>query len=885
MSEILVRRYTKRKDGNKIEPKKYKTFKKSERVLVFDTETTIEAFQNLKIGFFQLYDRDELLHQGLFYERENLTQKEVNAIGEYIKENNIALYTREDFVHKIFYREVYDNNALCIGFNLFFDLMRLLIGVGEGEERNKGAFSVELSKYKNLPRLIMRDVGNNLSFINFGGAYDFFKKRNKKYSQGYFLDLATLACIFLDKKKIKLKTAGEAFNTKVIKIDAEHHGTIDKKYIEYCINDVKATYALYVELMKELKRYEINIHPCSVYSSAGLGKYALHQMGIKPLNLQQPDFPLELKEYLTNAYYGGRCELTYRRKSVKVTTLDFLSMYPSLTILMDLWNYIIADKVVMEDATNETIEFLKKIDLNKLQDKEIWKHMCILVKLVPEEDCLPARMCYKKDSDIPNIGINYLTYGGELYYALPDVIASVLITGKIPKITKAIRFIPKGIQSKLKPTRILGFDIDPRTENFFKKAIEKRQEIKNQLKNTTDTQNKNYLDGTQKALKILASATTYGIFMEMRRVKEDVSLINFDDDSDLEVDQFEEEGEFFNPLIAVMEIAGARLFLTMAEQKVKELGERHYYCDTDSFFVPPHVAKDLQEYFQPLSPYSFDDPFFKIEKENLWFYGISSKRYVLYDFDGKNINIYETDKEKGYKLHGLGHLKDPFDKEKEDWHKDIWLDILKCHYGFITKQNLQEKYSKYYAVSSLTVSTISLWHRFKELNNEKDFKEQIKPANFFLIGVKANGVKPIAPFSKKAQQAVHLPFIDYETGKILQGEEYWGTLWDVLDQYMNHPESKFNGEDGFLERRHIKATGVEKIGKEIIDLDQHLLKVKYPERYLTFQQKCDKILNMTIPEARNKGVSRSTFWDIQQRVKKDSKSFKWDSKAVRKLLK
>jgi hypothetical protein len=104
--------------------------------------------------------------------------------------------------------------------------------------------------------------------------------------------------------------------------------------------------------------------------------------------------------------------------------------------------------------------------------------------------------------------------------------------------------------------------------------------------------------------------------------------------------------------------AGASLFLTMAGAKLEELGAIHAYMDTDSVFVPPEKAQELVDSFQPLNPYNMDIPLLKPEKENLWFYGIASKRYALYNYKDEKIGFMEG--ERSYKLHGLGHLTKPF---------------------------------------------------------------------------------------------------------------------------------------------------------------------------------------------------------------------------------
>jgi len=59
----------------------------------------------------------------------------------------------------------------------------------------------------------------------------------------------------------------------------------------------------------------------------------------------------------------------------------------------------------------------------------------------------------------------------------------------------------------------------------------------------------------------------------------------------------EKSGKSFYPLLAVMITSGDRLFLTMAEARLKELGSIHAYMDTDSVFVPPEKAQELAEFF------------------------------------------------------------------------------------------------------------------------------------------------------------------------------------------------------------------------------------------------------------------------------------------------
>ena len=419
-----------------------------------------------------------------------------------------------------------------------------------------------------------------------------------------------------------------------------------------------------------------------------------------------------------------------------------------------------------------------------------------MVKIQPDKDILSVRTDYKGDNKGYNVGINPLSSKFELWYSLLDVIGSYLQTGKIPKIIEAIRFIPIGVQKGLRKTRILGIDIDPLKDNIIQVLVEERQKIK-PIK---------HLSRRAQAMKILVNALSYGIFIELNpEDKKSECRVYGQDNFITQENKFEKPGKYFHPLLAVMITSGARLFLTMAEVRLKELGAIHAYMDTDSVFVPPDKAQELVEFFQPLNPYDMDISLLKPEKKDLQFYGISSKRYALYTIEKGKIKFMED--ERSYKLHGLGHLTNPFTNSVEDWQGEIWQDILKLHYGLITERDIEEKYSNLYAISRLTITTPNVLNKFKKLNKGKPWKEQIKPFNFFLVGfqtIEENGklVKPMAPFTKDYQKIVYEPFIDYETGEVKEGSKYFKPLSRTILEYVDHPEYKFDGDVGVLDRSY-----------------------------------------------------------------------------------
>ena len=119
-----------------------------ERVLVFDTETRTDLYQNMTFGYFVIYDNDRLDVSGIFYDPVVTTSKEQKILENHSSQNNIELYTLDEF-RKLFLSEVFDLQTLCVGFNLPFDITRIALRATEGKHANQGGFSMLLSLRRN----------------------------------------------------------------------------------------------------------------------------------------------------------------------------------------------------------------------------------------------------------------------------------------------------------------------------------------------------------------------------------------------------------------------------------------------------------------------------------------------------------------------------------------------------------------------------------------------------------------------------------------------------------------------------------------------------------------------------------------------------------------
>jgi hypothetical protein len=88
---------------------------------------------------------------------------------------------------------------------------------------------------------------------------------------------------------------------------------------------------------------------------------------------------------------------------------------------------------------------------------------------------------------------------------------------KAPKVERAIRFSARAIQKKLAAVRIAGnpeYAIIPNRDDFYKSLIDLRRTVQSKAKQAAEDEAER-LDAEQLALKILANATSYGIFIEI----------------------------------------------------------------------------------------------------------------------------------------------------------------------------------------------------------------------------------------------------------------------------------------------------------------------------------------------------------------------------------
>ena len=351
-----------------------------------------------------------------------------------------------------------------------------------------------------------------------------------------------------------------------------------------------------LSLLKRYATYELQKTPNVIVSPASIGKAYLDRIGIKPFLELNPTFPPEIIGYITSNYYGARSECTIAKTPVKVSYLDFTSMYPSEFMLLGLDAFLKAGCIDYEDSTERIQKLLNDVTLESLKDKKFWLNLPCICKFKPKGDVLPWRGKLESKT-ARNISLTCIDDSDtSIWYALADLIASKLHTGKTPIIEQAISFKAYARQSNLNTINMVG-DIELKPgDNLFKRLIEERQRLKFLIKaKDTPDKLKDVYKVQEHNLKIIANATSYGIYMQVDSEepdgnRHDVTVYGLDTFNTL-VSRIEKPGIHYNPIIASSITSGARLILAIAEKLLIDNGGYLAYCDTDSVLISPeHVG-------------------------------------------------------------------------------------------------------------------------------------------------------------------------------------------------------------------------------------------------------------------------------------------------------
>ncbi len=904
--------------------------------LVFDCESRITADQTLTFGFWRFCESRDgayvCLEEGIFHDDAGLATREFNLLRKYAKHHKpetaadgsdrLRLYSRSKFMSEVFGLAI-QAKALIVGFNLPFDLSRIAVDWNTAEN---GGWTLIMRQWRNpktgkvepnesFPRVVIKALNSKTSIIGSTRPPMSLRrskdKRAKLWPRGRFLDVRTLLWA-LRNKSFSLKSACKEFGIPG-KLDHKPSGRVDLDEIEYCRQDVRATVGLLKAAKQEFDLHPIASGPDRMFSPASVAKAYLETLNILYPSTKVKDAEVAYGIFM-QSYFGGRAECRIRNWKVPVCPVDFMSQYPTVNELLGNWGILTAESVTFPDATDEIRKLLSRVTLERCFDRKFWSKFRFFARVRPDNDTLPVRTVYNGTTQ--NIGINYLTSKEALWFAGPDIIASILLTGKVPHIEKAIRVVAHGKQAGLGSTSLRGMvRVDARKHSFFKHVIEQRAAYESN-------------PALHYWLKILANSGSYGLFVELNPNDADAAELHVhsgEDSFPTHSDVVEEPGKWFAPHIASLITSGGRLLLAMLEKCITDAGGAYLFCDTDSAAIVstetrqqiamPNGAKpiaalswaevrQIADRFKSLNPYAIDGSILKIHKLNwdknkkqrqLYGYSIAAKRYSLYTKTRNDIEIVEP------KAHGLGYFYSPKDSpegwehETPLWIFEAWDWIMR---GVLGLDRTTPAWFDLPVMMRLTLSTPH--HALKNLAK----CPLTRPHNFMMLpqicrfgypqNTDPNKFTLITSFSSERDQWMRAKCInihDPESPVYELTDDYDGrralvkNFFMLLDAYQNHPEAKSLGPDGkpcefdtrgLLKRAHITANwppvyiGKEsdkhwEEGEDLSLLDFKAIEYKRKGNAIATDEQLARIATIPKREFMRRGINQHTLEKICNR--------------------
>jgi hypothetical protein len=385
---------------------------------------------------------------------------------------------------------------------------------------------------------------------------------------------------------------------------------------------------------------------------------------------------------------------------------------------------------------------------------------------------LPVRAEYEKGHG-PNLMLRPIEEGPAMWYTLADVVNSLLHNGHVPAIGEAWEAVPIG-RIDTQPLPLMGGkQLDLTERDLLIELGNIRSEWKRLGK---DQPLYGFLE---QGIKAAQNSIAWGIPVEIDQVelaeKESMAVVTGNGILQSKpVKIAEQAGKYYNPLIATHAPAGGRLLLGIAEILASEQGLSYAHTDTDGITLANtglaweafiEQVRHIAAWFTPLSLYAGNPPLLELEDENyaldeqgeaikgqfgrLYFVGIATKRYALYNKRKDGIIIIRAAKE-----HGLGayvipeyqsdspisekiRLKAVQKRKNLLYAYDLWQDFIEWIEALTDVEMSQEggihyqipeqaRYASYHPIHQLTLST---WDRYATYG----LKWGLLPFTFFTV--------------------------------------------------------------------------------------------------------------------------------------------------------
>ena len=779
--------------------------------LVFDTETLTDLSQRLRVLAYQVREHDTLIEAGLAYDPAALTEPELATLRRYAAERGRRLRTHADFVTEVFEVVAAQLRGLVIAHNLAFDISRIAsdhgritAGVTSGGHVDRSMLGgVSFALPGTDLRVQVKRTTARGAFIRLAlGTGLSPEKRNRRRGgratdhRGYFVDTVTLGGAILG-RKLSLAHLAELLGTAHRKTEVDLAGPIDAVLLDYAANDVQVTWECFVDLRERYAAFGLTETPLwRVHSEASIAKGLVREMGIVPWRQSQQDFDRAVLAALLESYYGGRVGCGIRAMPLPGVLLDFTAQYPTVSALLRMWPYHVARGIEASDEDPQSVQtWLERLTVDDILDRSTWSTLHAIVEVDPAGARLPTRAKYGETRTRParglaknrNVALPVRVDHHTQWWTLADAAASVLETGRAPRIVRVLRFRPREAQEDLRPIDVAGderYRVDPYSDDVVRRLVELRAVLRAEsaaARAGGDDRLADELEARAGALKKSANSLAYGVPIEVNVTEHakpiSVTVVRPDGSTfrPIGVNRSEEPGEWFHPLIATLVVAGGRLLLAAAMRLVRDAGGTYAYWDTDGLFVVateaggtvqarglaapagatpvPGLAREtvhaITDRFASLNPYDptlvpgsilnfvavNDDPDTGAERE-IWCFSIAAKRYCLFSLDDDGHPRIASSRTEMYRSeHGLGHLLPPGKGSAaadtgRDWVSEWWEHLLCIELG------VSEPDPEWFddsALGALTIGSYQDERAFRAYNAARPYALRVRPGGFGMV--------------------------------------------------------------------------------------------------------------------------------------------------------
>ena len=307
------------------------------------------------------------------------------------------------------------------------------------------------------------------------------------------------------------------------------------------------------------------------HSPAGFADHLLRRFRVDP-PLRR--FPLQPEEDAAwwEAFHGGWCDYApaLLGRGFGAVVLDVTSAYPLTAHLVRWWDVMTADRLVRRSVLRDLRALCRRAaaDPRVVCDPAVWERFGVtLCEVVPDGEPFPVALDDPGRPDGRTETVPVTARGRTLFYSWCDVVAAAILSGRVPRIVRAIRLVPEGRQAGLRqhvavyPGLVLDAGSDP-----VLGLVARRREAKA----TGDT--------------VLAA--------ELHAMTNSLVSGNFERLDDIwrkhgeKWCREEKAGPWTYAPLGVTVTAGARLLLAVMDAMARGMGSRVLYRDTDSSILP-----------------------------------------------------------------------------------------------------------------------------------------------------------------------------------------------------------------------------------------------------------------------------------------------------------